>query len=116
MFSFRDVRTKVSVMDMIRKILLVFPFIWEQVLVFAACPVLLGSHTTETVGLGTSDFKFGVDPSADSELVLVGIPQFLGIRDWQRQNPKKPQISNVKPHGHTGPGHLPLRVQGGSQC
>lgn len=82
---------------MIRKIFLVFPFIWEQVLVFAACPVLLGSYTTETVGLGTSDLEFEVDPSADPELALVGIPQILGIKDWQRQNPKKPQISNVKP-------------------
>lgn len=35
-------------MEMTSKIFLVCPFIWEEVTLFAACPVLTGSHTTET--------------------------------------------------------------------
>ena len=35
-------------MEKTGKIFLVCSFIWEEVLVFAAYPVLMGSHTTET--------------------------------------------------------------------
>ncbi|NXI04785.1 PSMD4 ATPase, partial [Pachycephala philippinensis] len=54
-------------------------------------PILAGEGGA-MLGLGASDFEFGVDPSADPELALVGIPEFPKIGDWQRRNPINPQI------------------------
>lgn len=40
-------------------------------------PILAGEGGA-MLGLGASDFEFGVDPSADPELALVRIPEFPG--------------------------------------
>uniref|UniRef100_A0A8C3QYC3 Proteasome 26S subunit, non-ATPase 4 n=1 Tax=Cyanoderma ruficeps TaxID=181631 RepID=A0A8C3QYC3_9PASS len=41
------------------------------------------------LGLGASDFEFGVDPSADPELALVGSPKSQKIPCFHHQNPVK---------------------------
>lgn len=43
-------------------------------------PILAGEGGA-MLGLGASDFEFGVDPSADPELALVRISEFPGIGD-----------------------------------
>ncbi|KAM7028965.1 26S proteasome non-ATPase regulatory subunit 4 isoform 3-T3 [Acridotheres tristis] len=62
-------------------------------------PILAGEGGA-MLGLGASDFEFGVDPSADPELALVGghgIPRIPKIRCFRHRNPIKSRIS-LFPH------------------
>ncbi|NXQ31872.1 PSMD4 ATPase, partial [Alaudala cheleensis] len=63
-------------------------------------PILAGEGGA-MLGLGASDFEFGVDPSADPELALLGIPEFPKFHGfgWQEEEARRAAAASAAEAG-----------------